>query len=71
MRNGFVNSQAISVSGGTDLTKVFGSINYFKEDGIIPTSNYTRKTLRLNVDQKISDKFSVNFDLMISESDYH
>ncbi|NRD24647.1 TonB-dependent receptor [Winogradskyella litoriviva] len=69
MRNGFVNSQAISVSGGTDLTKVFGSINYFKEDGIIPTSNYTRKTLRLNVDQKISDKFSVNFDLNILNDD--
>lgn len=63
MRNGFVNSQAISISGGTDLTKVFGSVNYFREQGIIPTSNYERKTLRLNVDQKISDKFSVNFDL--------
>ncbi|SFC98930.1 SusC/RagA family TonB-linked outer membrane protein [Algibacter pectinivorans] len=63
MRNGLVNSQAISVSGGTELTKVFGSINYFKEDGLIPTSSYTRKTLRLNVDQKINDKFSVNFDL--------
>tara|TARA_R110002033_G_scaffold8237_4_gene28494 strand:- start:2075 stop:5143 length:3069 start_codon:yes stop_codon:yes gene_type:complete len=69
MRNGFVNSQAISVSGGTDMTKVFGSINYFKEDGLIPTSSYTRKTLRLNVDQKISDKFSVNFDLNILNDD--
>lgn len=69
MRNGFVNSQAISISGGTELTKVFGSINYFKEDGIIPTSNYTRKTLRLNVDQKISDKISVNFDLNLLNDD--
>jgi TonB-linked SusC/RagA family outer membrane protein len=69
MRNGFVNSQAISVSGGTDMTKVFGSINYFKEDGLIPTSSYERKTLRLNVDQKISDKFSVNFDLNILNDD--
>ncbi|WP_405606955.1 SusC/RagA family TonB-linked outer membrane protein [Polaribacter sp. Asnod1-A03] len=63
MRNGIINNQAISISGGTELTKVFASINYFKEDGIIPTSSYTRKTLRLNVDQQISDKFSVNFDL--------
>lgn len=69
MRNGFVNSQAISVSAGTDITKVFGSINYFKEDGLIPTSSYERKTLRLNVDQKISDKFSVNFDLNILNDD--
>ncbi|WP_178983796.1 SusC/RagA family TonB-linked outer membrane protein [Winogradskyella helgolandensis] len=69
MRNGLVNSQAISVSGGTEMTKVFGSINYFKEDGLIPTSSYTRKTLRLNVDQKISDKFSVNFDLNLLNDD--
>lgn len=69
MRNGVVNSQAISVSGGTEMTKVFGSLNYFKEDGLIPTSSYTRKTLRLNVDQKINDKFSVNFDLSFLNDD--
>lgn len=69
LRSGYVNSQALSVSGGTEFTKVFGSINYFKEDGIIPTSSYTRKTLRLNVDQKINDKFSVNFDLNILNDD--
>lgn len=69
VKRGLVNSQAISISGGTDMTKVFGSINYFKEDGIIPTSNYTRKTLRLNVDQKINNKFSVNFDLNILNDD--
>ncbi|MDO7171752.1 SusC/RagA family TonB-linked outer membrane protein [Mariniflexile sp. AS56] len=63
LKTGTVNSQSINVSGGTDLTKVYGSINYFKEDGIIPTSGYTRKNLRLNVDQEINDKFSVNFDL--------
>ena len=69
MRNGVVNSQSISISGGTDMTKVFGSLNYFKEDGIIPTSSYTRKTFRLNVDQKISEKFSVNFDLNFLNDD--
>lgn len=68
-KNGMVNSQSISVSSGTDLTKIYGSINYFKEDGIIPTSSYTRKNLRLNVDQKISDKFSVNFDLNLLNDD--
>jgi len=63
VENGMVNSQAISISGGTDMTKVFGSFNYFNEEGLIPTSSYNRNTLRLNVDQKINDKFSVNFDL--------
>ena len=69
VRAGFVNSQALSISGGTEKTKVFASANYFKEDGIIPTSSYTRKTLRLNVDQSINDKFSVNFDLNLLNDD--
>lgn len=66
---GLINSQTISMSGGTEATKVYGSVNYFKEDGIIPTSSYTRKNLRLNVDQKISEKFSVNFDLNLLNDD--
>jgi len=66
---GMVNSQAISLNGGTEKTKVFASLNYFKETGIIPTSTYTRKTLRLNVDQTINDNFGVNFDLNLLNDD--
>ncbi|MGM5469561.1 SusC/RagA family TonB-linked outer membrane protein [Flavobacteriaceae bacterium LMO-SS05] len=69
LKTGMVNSQSIGISGGTDLTKVYASINYFKEEGIIPTSEYTRKNLRLNVDQKISDKFSATFDINILNDD--
>ncbi len=67
--NGMVNSQALSISGGSDNTRVFGSANYYRETGIIPTSTYTRKTLRLNVDQTISDRFAVNFDLNFLNDD--
>ena len=69
LRNGMVNSQNLSLSGGTENTKVFGSVNYFQEDGLIPTSSYNRKTFRLNIDQKISDKFSVNIDLNLLNDD--
>lgn len=68
LQSGSVNSQSFSISGGTDLTKVYASINYFEEGGIIPTSNYKRKNLRLNIDQKISDKFSVTFDVNLIDS---
>ncbi len=63
--NGMVNSQNISLSGGTESTKIFGSINYFNEEGIIPTSSYNRNSFRLNLDQKINNKISVNFDLNV------
>lgn len=60
---GIVNSHSLSIVGGTEITKIYGSISYFDEEGIIPSSNYTRKNLRLNVDQKITDKISARFDI--------
>lgn len=67
--SGIVNSHSISLVGGSDKTKVYGSLNYFKEEGIIPTSSYTRKNLRLNVDQEITDKIAVRFDVNILNDD--
>ena len=63
LQKGMANSQSLNMSGGTDATKVYSSFNYYNEDGLIPTSSYSRKNLRLNVDQKITDKASVRFDL--------
>ncbi len=67
--SGFVNSQSIGLSGGTENIQVYGSLSYFKENGIIPTSSYTRKNLRLNVDQKINDKLSAAFFVNILNDD--
>ncbi len=69
LQSGFVNSQSVGISGGTDLTKVYASLNYFNEDGMVPTSNFTKKSLRLNIDQKVSDKVSVAFDANLVNSD--
>ncbi len=68
LSSGTINSQSIGISGGTDLTKVYASVNYFKEKGIIPTSNFTKKNLRLNLDQKISDRVSAIVDININDS---
>jgi len=67
LRKGKVNSHTIGISGGTDQTKIYGSLNYFKEDGIIPTSSYVRKNLRLNVDQNISNKLSTVFNISLQD----
>ncbi len=69
VEDGIVDSHNVSLSGGSETTKVFAGINYFRESGLIPTSLYERKTFRLNVDQKISDKLSVNFDLNLLNDD--
>lgn len=63
LRNGMINNHNLSLSGGTEKTKVYASLNYFKNRGIIPTSSYERQNLRVNVDQEISSKVSTTFDL--------
>ncbi len=50
----------ISVSGGRDKTKYYISASYFKNEGIIKNTNFTRYSLRLNLDQSLSNKVSFN-----------
>jgi len=69
LSSGNVNSQTFSLNGGSEKTKVYASFNYFKENGIIPTSSYERKNLRLNVDQSISDRMNVRFDVNLLNDD--
>lgn len=62
LRRGLINNQSLSVAAATERTNVYASLNYLREDGIIPSSNYERKGLRLNIDQVISDRLSATFN---------
>ena len=55
----FLQSHALSLSAGSEKTKVFSSLSYFDQNGIIPNSGYRRATFKLNLDQKITDKLSL------------
>lgn len=57
--NALLQSHALSLSAGSEKTKVFSSISYFDQNGIIPNSGYQRATFKLNLDQKITDKLSL------------
>lgn len=58
LRSGLINSHTITVSGGTENTKIFTSANYFNQSGLIPSSGYQRGNFRMNIDQKINRKIS-------------
>ena len=60
------HSHQFSVSGGNDKTKVYSSLNYMNQEGIIKGSNYNRFALRINGDQKITDKISLNASVAYS-----
>lgn len=59
-------SHQVSVSGGTEQTKVYSSLNYMNQEGIIKGSNYNRFALRINGDQKLSKKLSLSASIAYS-----
>ncbi|TCD26390.1 TonB-dependent receptor [Pedobacter psychrodurus] len=59
----------ISFSGGTEKTTYNASLNYFKQQGIIKTSDLDRFIGRVGVEQKaINDKLKLGFSLTNSVS---
>jgi len=58
LRDGVIQSHSLSFSTGTDKTKIFSSVNYFTQDGIIPNSGYDRGTFKLNLEHQITDKLT-------------
>jgi TonB-dependent starch-binding outer membrane protein SusC len=62
-QTGFQQNHALSVSGATKSTNYYLSIGYTDQEGIIVKNQFSRKNVRLNIDQKITDylSFGANF----------
>ncbi|HET9054316.1 MAG TPA: SusC/RagA family TonB-linked outer membrane protein, partial [Cyclobacteriaceae bacterium] len=58
----------LSVSGGDGKTKYFISGNYFDQEGIIKSSDYTRLTGRVNVESRVKNWLKVGTNLNVSKS---
>lgn len=54
-RTGTTSSQDLSITSGSANVKNFTSFGYFQQDGIIPTSDFKRFTLRSNLSGKSSN----------------
>lgn len=59
LNDALIQNHAVSLSSGTENTKIYSSLTYFTQDGIIPNSGFDRATFKLNLDQKISEKFTL------------
>ena len=53
-RTGMKTQHGLSVSGGSDRTQYMASTSYYKENGIVKTSDYQRFNARLNVTTKLA-----------------
>ncbi|WET67134.1 SusC/RagA family TonB-linked outer membrane protein [Sphingobacterium sp.] len=65
-QHGVVQDYNLSVSGGTDKTRVYAAGNYFQEKGTVKGMVYDRFTGRLNLDQKLGDKITFSPKLFAS-----
>ena len=66
LQTGLINSHTLSVSGGTKKTKLFTSANFFNQKGLIPTAGYQRGTFRINLEQELSKRISLDARLNLS-----
>ena len=55
---GITLNNNISIQGGTDKTNYYLSYNNLTTKGVIPTTGYTRNSIKLNVGHEFSDKLS-------------
>ncbi len=58
-----IQSHQLSVSGGNQKTQLALSLNYFNQDGIIKNSNFTRYSLRSNIDHTLSERVRIGTSL--------
>lgn len=53
-RNAITHNHQVGISGGNEVTKFAISGGYFNQEGVIINSNFTRGSVRANVDTKVS-----------------
>jgi TonB-linked SusC/RagA family outer membrane protein len=63
-----IQNHQLSLSSGNDKTQFFISGNYFNQDGIIINSNFTRYSLRINLDHQLSRRVKVGSSVFGSHS---
>jgi len=66
-----IQSHSISLYSGNDKTKVAFGVNYFKQDGVIRETGFSRYAARFNIDHQFSDRLRllsyVNASSMIAQ----
>lgn len=67
-RDGVLQSYSLSLSGGNDKTRYFISGNYFDQEGIIKSSDYTRLSSRINIDTEVKEWLRTGVNLNISKA---
>ncbi|HVI43573.1 MAG TPA: TonB-dependent receptor [Chitinophaga sp.] len=68
-RTGKTQSYGINASGGNEKTTFYASGDYFKQQGILIGSDFSRYAGRVNVDHKFNQKFDLSVKMSGSYTD--
>ncbi|WP_245964583.1 SusC/RagA family TonB-linked outer membrane protein [Rufibacter immobilis] len=60
-KTGITTSHDLGVSGGTEQGRYNFSVGYYEDEGVIPTQQYTRYSMRGSIDQGVGKLFRFGF----------
>lgn len=67
-RTGTTQSHELNIRGGSDQTRFYTSLAYFEQDGIAKTSSLKRFNMRSNLENRVSDKTTVGYNVGLGYS---
>ncbi|WHF50492.1 SusC/RagA family TonB-linked outer membrane protein [Chryseobacterium gotjawalense] len=69
LRTGAITNNQIGFTAGNENSKVYLSLSNVSQEGIINKDEYQVTRVRLNVEQKMSDKFKIGINSYYTQSD--
>jgi TonB-linked SusC/RagA family outer membrane protein len=67
-RNGARQEYNFSASGATEATNYLFSAGYLNDEGYVPSSDFSRASIRLKIDQKVNDWLKVGGNVAYSDA---
>lgn len=64
----WLQNYSLSVSGGNDLIKLYATAGYYSQNGQIDNNKFTRTSLRVNTDTKITKWMKLGVDVGIRQA---
>ncbi|MGE7774898.1 SusC/RagA family TonB-linked outer membrane protein [Chitinophaga sp. NPDC101104] len=61
--NGNFRNTELNIRSGNDKTRFYGGVAWYKENGALYDNGFDRKSIRMNIDQQVSDRFSVALNI--------
>tara|TARA_R110001592_G_scaffold8105_2_gene44610 strand:+ start:154034 stop:157282 length:3249 start_codon:yes stop_codon:yes gene_type:complete len=61
----FMQNHNLSINAGSEKSKLFASVSYLDQEGIIPNTSFNRFNLRLNSDINVSDRLTLSTDIFL------